>query len=136
MGKYVANEVFAKGAVKEVSPTYSDVASKLFFGLRQYAASDTSIKSKTKLDAFARSTLNLRKNPRLIPQLTIDPLKLNPFEGDVKYGYLINTIIDDGWVQFNGTMRCSGFQLTIGKHGQETFVLYINDTREIEDTAV
>lgn len=135
MGKYVANSVFAKGANKEISNVYSDATSQQLFGLRQYVASDSSIKSKTKLDAYARSVLNLRKNPRLIPQLTLDVGGMNPFEGDVGYGWLINTIIDDGWVQFNGTMRCSGYQLTLGKHGNETFVLYINDTREIEDTS-
>ena len=136
MGAYVANEVFARSGSKVVSSTYSDPTSQAFFGLRQYAVSSSSVKSKTKLDALARGTLNLRKNPRLIPQLTMDSELINPFEGDIGYGYLVNTVINDGWVQFNGTMRCSGFQLTIGKHGDETFVLYINDTREIEDTSV
>lgn len=136
MGSYVANEVFGRGGNKVVSSTYSDMPSKAFYGLRQYAFSNSNVKSKSKLDGMARSQLNLRKNPRLIPQLTVDSEMVNPFEGDIWFGYLVNTVIDDGWVQFNGTMRCSGFQLTIGKHGDETFVLYINDTREIEDTAV
>lgn len=135
MGTYAANEVFARGGGSLVSSTYSDTASKAKYGLRQYAPSSSSLKSKSKVDAFAREQLNLRKAPRAIPQLTIDSTQLNPFEGDISYGWLVNTIIDDGWVQFDGTMRCSGFQVTVGKHGQESFVLYVNDTREITDTA-
>lgn len=135
MGTYVANEVFARGGNSIVSSVYTDADSKALFGLRQYCASDSSLKSKAKVTAFAKSTLNLRKNPRLIPQLTIDQELINPFVDNLRYGYLIDTYIDDGWAQFNGTMRCSGFQLTVGPHGQETFVLYINDTREIEDTS-
>jgi len=136
MGAYVANEVFARGGNKIVSSTYSDPASQAFYGLRQLSVSNSNAKSKAKLDALARGNLNLRKNPRLVPQLTVDSEMVNPFEGDIWFGNLVNTVINDGWVQFNGIMRCSGFQLTIGKHGDETFVLYINDTREIEDTSV
>lgn len=135
MGAYVANEVFGRGGNKKVSNTYSDTASKQFYGLRQYAFSDSNLKSESKLNSTAKRQLNLRKNPRLIPQLTVDPEMVNPFEDDIRFGSLVNTIIDDGWVQFNGIMRCSGFQVTIGKHGDETFVLYMNDTREIEDTS-
>lgn len=134
MGSYAANEVWARGGGKIVSSTYSDTASKEKYGLRQYVPSDSALKSKTKVDSFARETLDLRKLPRAIPQMTVDSKRVNPFEGHVGYGYLIPTYINDGWVQFEGIMRCSGFQLTIGKHGQETFVLYVNDTREIENT--
>lgn len=136
MGTYAANEVFVRGSKKLISDTFSDTASKLKYGLRHFVQTQSSLKSKTKLNDYARGQLNLRKAPRLIPQLTIDSSQLNPFEDDFGYGYLANTIIDDGWVQFDGVMRCSGFQLTVGKHGQESFVLYVNDTREITDTAV
>jgi hypothetical protein len=133
IGTYAANEVFVRGGGKIVSSTYSDTPSKIKFGLRHWVGSDSSMKSKAKVDAFARSQLTLRKNPRAIPSIVVDTERLNPFEDGVGYGTLFNTTISDGWVQFQGTMRCSGFQLTIGKSGQETFVVYVNDTREIED---
>jgi len=136
MGSQIANEVFARGAKKFVSSTYTDAASMAKYGRRQYSPSDTALKSKAKVDAFAKSTLTLRREPKLIPQLVINTENVNPFEDDVTYGCLMYTTIDDGWVQFDGLMRSSGFQLTIGKHGNETFVLYINDTREIEDTLI
>lgn len=136
MGTYIANDVFVKGAKKFVSSTFVDTASMQKYGRRQYWPSNSSLKSKSKVDSFARSTLSLRKAPRLIPQLALKTELVNPFEDNLSYGNLVYTKIDDGWVQFDGTMRCSGFQLSVGKHGDETFVLYINDTREIEDNGV
>lgn len=133
IGTYAANEVFVRGGNKIVSSTYTDTPSKERFGLRQYVLSNSAIKSKSKADSTAKSTLNLRKDPHVIPLLSIDSSRINPFDDDVHYGSLIHTKIEDGWVQFDGTMRCSGFQLTIGKHGQETFVVYMNDTREISE---
>lgn len=134
IGTLAANVVFVRGGNKLVSSTYVDADSQAKFGLRQYAPSDTTLKSKAKLEAYAKNVLNLRKNPQAIPELVVDSSKFNPFDDNVRYGTLLNTYIDDGWVQFSGIMRCSGFQLTVGKHGQETFVLYVNDTREIEES--
>ena len=133
IGTQVANEVFVVGAKKFVSSTYTDATSIGIFGRRQYAKQDSSLKSKSKVDSTAKTILALRKNPRLIPQIVINAEIANPFEDGITYGNLVYTNIDDGWVQFDGLMRCSGFQLSIGKHGNESFVLYINDTREIED---
>lgn len=135
MGTYVANEGFMRGGSKLVSSVYSDAESQQFYGLRQYCGTDSSLKSKTKLDSAAKQQINLRKAPRLVPQITLATELLNPYEDNFGYGSIFNTYISDGWVQFDGAMRCSGHQLTIGKHGQESFVLYMNDTREIEDTA-
>lgn len=136
VGTVVANEVFAVGGNKYVSSTYTDADSIAKFGRRQYVVQDSSLKSKSKADSVAKTQLSLRKNPRLIPQVTINTEIVNPFVDDLSYGNLIYVNIDDGWVQFDGLMRSSGFQLSIGKHGDETFVLYINDTREIEDTGI
>ena len=136
VGTQIANDVFVVGANKYVSNTYTDAASMVKFGRRQYVKQDSSLKSKSKVDSVAKTQLTLRKNPRLIPQLTINSEIVNPFDDALSYGNLIYVTIDDGWTQFNGQMRSSGFQLSIGKHGNETFVLYVNDTREIEDTAL
>lgn len=136
MGKYAYNDVMIRGGGSVVSTIQVDATSRALYGLRQYVETQSSLKSKTKLNSVARETLNLRKNPQLIPQLTVDSLKVNPFDGDIAYGSLVNTIIDDGWVQFNGTMRCSGWQLSLGNQGNETIVLYVNDTREIQDAGL
>ncbi len=136
VGTQIANEVFTVGANKYISSTYTDADSMTKFGRRQYVANDSSLKSKSKVDSNSKTQLSLRKNPRLIPQLVINAEIANPFNDGITYGNLVYTTIDDGWVQFDGLMRCSGFQLSIGKHGNETFVLYINDTREIEDTGI
>lgn len=133
MGKYVYNDVMIKGGKKVVSSAKIDTVSRALFGLRQYVESKTSLKTMSKVDAYANQVLSLRKNPRLIPQLTVDSTKVNPFDGDISYGQLVNTHIDDGWVQFDGEMRCSGWQLTVNNQSTETIVLYVNDTREIED---
>lgn len=133
MGVYVANEIFTRSGKKIVSSTYTNTASMQLFGRRQLVPSDSSLKSKAKADAYSRQQLDLRQSPRLIPQITVDPELINPLEGDITYGQLVYLKISDGWVQFDGTMRCSGFQVTVGKHGNESFTLYINDTREVED---
>lgn len=132
VGTLIANDVMLKGSGSVVSSSYADIASKEKYGLRQYVGSDTSTSSATKLNSLAQTQLNLRKDSRVIPQLTVKSEYINPFNGDIAYGHLVYTRIDDGWVQFDGIMRCSGFQFTVSKHGSETFVLYINDTREIE----
>ena len=136
IGRYVANEIFTRSGKTIVSTTYTDAASMAVFGRRQFVPSDSALKSKAKANAYSQQQLSLRKAPRLIPQVTVDPLLVNPFEGDIGYGQLVDLKVDDGWVQFDGTMRCSGFQVTVGKHGNEAFTLYINDTREIEDVIV
>ena len=136
VGTQIANEVFTVGAKKFVSSTYTDAASRSKFGLRQFVANDSSLKSKSKVNSNAKTQLALRRNPRIIPQIVIDTELVNPFVDKLSYGNLAYMKIDDGWVQFDGLMRCSGFQLSVGKHGQETFVLYINDTRAIEDTGI
>ena len=36
-------------------------------------------------------------------------------------------VIDDGYTQYNNDLRCEGFQVSYGKSGNETFVLYTSE---------
>lgn len=131
MGKLLATDTFIRGGSGLVSNSLYDQPARTAYRRRQYVESKTTLKSKSKLNSYALYQLNLRKAPKFIPQLTVNSNLVNPFDGDIDFGYVAKVIIDDGWVQYNGDMRCSGYQVTVGKHGQETFVLYMNDLREI-----
>lgn len=133
MGSFVANDVFIRGGGKFVSDVYRDTTSLAKYGLRQYTKSDSGLKSKAKVDALAKQELINRKGSKRTPQLTVDSSQINPFEGDLTYGNIVQTTIKDGWAQFDGPMRYTGCQLSIGKHGQETLVLYMSDPREVKD---
>lgn len=133
MGKLLMTDAFIKGGKSVVSVTQFDAAARTAYRRREYVASQTALKTVSKLNAFAVTELNLRKAPRLVPQMVMNSNLINPFDGDIDFGQLTNVIVDDGWVQFNGMMRCSGYQVTVGKHGQETFVFYMNDLREIAE---
>lgn len=133
MGQYEANNIIVKGPDNTLSTTVVDTAKRNEYGLSHYVGSNTGLKSVTLLNAYADQILKLRRDARIIPQVSIRASTINPFDGDLSYGQLVTLVIDDGWAQFNQTMRVGGFQVTVGKHFEETFVLYLNDLREVEE---
>lgn len=131
MGAYEANYVMIRGPKKLVSSVYIDATRRTKYGLRQFVEYKGSLKSKKKLDAYARKVLNLKNEARFVVSATVDPLGCNPLEGDISIGQVAKTYINDGWSQYSDNMRMTGYQLTVGKQGQETFVLYLSDMREV-----
>ena len=131
-GKYAANNVVVQGADDSLSAAVVDTAKRAEYGLRHYVGSNTGLKSRAQLDAYATQLLSLRRDTRIIPQLSVAAEGVNPFNGDIDYGQVARTVINDGWVQYDIDMRCSGYQFTVDKHGIETFVLYLNDLREVD----
>jgi hypothetical protein len=132
MGQYEANVVAVKGPNGIMSPTLVDTAKRTEYGLSHYVGSNTQLMSKTLMVGYVDMLLKQRRDARIVPQVSIRSSLVNPFEGDITYGQVAPLVIDDGWTQFNEPMRLSGFQLTVGKHSEETFVLYLNDLREVE----
>ena len=132
MGKYEANDILIKGPEKSVSQPAIDTAMRSLYGLRQYVGSLTDAKTQTILDAYGAKQLADRRAAREVPQVGVKSLLVNPFDGDINYGQIAQVIIQDGWVDFNAQMRNIGFQVSIGKSGEETFVLYMSDLREVE----
>ena len=135
-GRSIANNTMVRGGNKTVSNVYSSVESQQKYGLRHYVKSDSGLKSRSKANSESLGQLTRRKEPVLVVNLVIDTEYCNPLDGDLNYGYIFNVLIDDGWVQYDSSMRCEGYQLTVGKHGEETFVVYATDTKAITDEGV
>lgn len=131
MGKWAANDITVKGFQGALSQPVIDTAKRLEYGLRHYSENNSGLTTQTQLNSFAAQLLKSRRDTRYVPQLSLRSSAVNPFLGDIGFGQTAPILIDDGWVQVNQTMQCAGWQLTVGKHGQETIVLYMQDTREV-----
>lgn len=131
MGKWEANDIFVKGKDKLRSQPVIDTAKRAYYGLRQRVESNTNITAQVQLNNYAQRLLSLHRDPREIPQVGLRTSSVNPFEGDIWYGQTAPVVIDDGWVTYDQTMRCDGFQLTVGKNGSEIFTLYMSDLRDV-----
>lgn len=127
-GLYESNTVIAVGKDSLVSPPMIDATMRTKYGLREFVASNTSLTTQSSVNNLASATLDLRREINKQVQITTD--SVNPFDL-LQYGDLIRTIINDGYVQIDQNMRYVGFQLTVGKHGDESFTLYLNDLREL-----
>lgn len=130
-GKYTANDVVTVGKNKTFTTAAKDTNSQAVYGLMQHVQSFTSTDNLPLLENYNAGVLALRAAPKDIPQLVLRTPEVNPFANDVTYGQVVRTVIDDGWVQYDRDMRCTGFQLTVGKHGNEKFNLFLNDLREV-----
>lgn len=131
LGKFEANDVLIKGKDDLRSQPVIDTAKRSEFGLRQLTVSATDLDTQAQVNDFGSRYLNLRRDIREIPQVTLKTELVNPFAGDIWFGQTAPVVINDGWTQYNQTMRLNGFQLSVGKNGNETFVLYMSDLREV-----
>lgn len=131
MGKFEANDIFVKGKDALRSQPVIDTAKRAEFGLRQLVVSATDLNTQDQVNDYGEQVLALHRDVREIPQVSIAATQVNPFAGDIWFGETAPVIINDGWVQYNTAMRLNGFQLTVGKNGNETFVLYMSDLREV-----
>jgi len=130
-GKYEANNIVVKGNESIRSSAIIDTAKRSQYGLRQYADSNTDLMTVTTANEAATRLLNLRRDVRETPQVSLKTDLVNPWDGDIWMGQLAPLIINDGWTQFNQQMRCDGFQFTVSKQGSESIVLYMSDLREV-----
>lgn len=130
-GKYEANSIWVAGHEAVRSSNLLDTAKRAEYGLRDFTDTNDSMRTIAAANDYAQRLLDLRRDVRETPQLVIKPGTVNPFDGDIWPGQTAPVVISDGWTQFNETMRCDGFQFTVGKHGTETIVLYMNDLREV-----
>lgn len=130
-GKYTGNDVVTVGKDKTFSSIVTDTNSQAIYGLMQHVGELTSTDNLVLLNDYNAGLLTLRATPKDIPQVVLKTTAVNPLDGDISYGQLVRTVIQDGWVQYDRDMRCTGFQLTVGKHGTEKFNLYLNDLREV-----
>jgi hypothetical protein len=130
-GKYARNKVRTIGANSTISNFAVDATSLAKFGVRHYSESQTNISSVALLDAYNGQMLLQRKNPLIVPNLTVISTLVNPFEGDISLGQVTKVNIQDGYVTMVQDMRFVGFQYTPGNQGQESFVFYLNDLREV-----
>jgi hypothetical protein len=130
-GKWAANDVVIKGDEAIRSTPVIDTGRRSSYGLRQYFESNTDLTTNTAANDYAQRVLNLHRDVRTTPQVSLRTTDLNPFNGDIWFGQTAPVVIADDWTQFNQTMRCEGWQLTAGKHGNETIILYMTDMREV-----
>lgn len=132
MGKWAANDIYIKGNNTARSQITVDTAKRTEYGLRQWTDSKTAIKLQSDLNSYAEYQLLRRRDTRYVPNITCRSDAANPFKGDIGVGQTSRVLIDDGWVQIDQDMLVTGFQLTVGKNGNETFGFYMNDMRELE----
>lgn len=130
-GKYAANDIAVKGDGTIRSTPIVDTAKRAEYGLRQMFESNSNLITIAAANEYAQRLLNLHRDARETPQVVLRTDDVNPFDGDIWMGQTAPVIINDGWTQFNETMRCDGFQFTVGKHGNEIIVLYMADLREV-----
>lgn len=132
LGHYEANDIFVKGkdALRSTSPIV-DTAKRTEYGLRQLVGSNTGLTMLAQVNDYAQRLLALHRDPKEIPHITLRSTSVNPWDGDIGILQTAQVVIDDGWAQYNQTMRLNGFQYTIGKHGSESFNLYMADLREV-----
>lgn len=126
-GIYIGNSVRALGKDKLLTSSVVDTTSQGIYGLMEHVESATGLENIGLLNDVATQTLADRRNPKDIPQIVLNSTLVNPFEGDITYGQLARIIINDGYISYDKVMKNVGFQLTVGRHGEETFNLYLND---------
>mgnify|MGYP000854541262 CR=1 FL=1 len=129
-GKYLRNKVRTIGPNGVLTDYVTDSTSISKYGVRHYAESKTDLKTTTLLNNNSALVLAQRKLPKLVPTVSVKSTLINPFENDITLGQITRVIINDGYVQYNEDMRLVGFQTTVGKQGQESFIFYMNDLRE------
>lgn len=131
MGKWARNDILVLGHQSVVSQPVIDTAKRAEYGLRHLVESNTGLTTQTQLNGYAQRLLYMHRDTRYVPQLTVRSDSVNPFKGDITYLATAPIQINDYWVQIDQVMQCSGWQLTVGKNGQETFNLYMQDLREV-----
>lgn len=132
-GKWALNDIYVRGNGAFVTPVI-DTAKRAQYGSRQGTVTNSNLKSLTQLANYADEMIKLRRDSRWLPTITIDASIINPFDGDISYGDIVQVTIDDGWVAYDGPMRVAGWQVTVDKGGNESVNLYMNDMREIEES--
>lgn len=131
MGKYLGNDIITVGRNKTFSSVVTDTTSQSIYGLMQHVDEFTSTEDLVLINDYNAGVLALRVAPKDVPQLVLKSDIVNPLDGDISYGQVTRTVINDGFSQYDKDMRCTGFQLSLGKHGNEKFNLYLNDMREV-----
>lgn len=131
LGKFEANDVFVKGKDDLRSQPVIDTSKRAEYGLRQVTISATDLETLDQANDYGEQVLNLRRDIREIPSVVLNTDLVNPFNGDIWFGQTAPVVISDGWVQYDQVMRLNGFQLSVGKQGNETFNLYMSDLREV-----
>lgn len=129
-GKWEANDIAYQGAEGIRSDPVIDTAKRAEYGLRQLADNDRDVVLAATCTQRAQRLLTLHRDIQETPSITLRS-EVNPFEGDIWFGQTAQVVIDDAWTQYNETMRLDGFQLSVGKQGNESVVLYMTDLREV-----
>lgn len=126
-GMYTGNDVMTVGKDGVVSNNVVDTNSKQVYGIMDHVEDQTGIDNINLLDAHSGRALSRRQVPYKTPTIVLNSNMINPLEGDIGFGQVVTVVIDDGYTQYNNDLRCEGFQVSYGKSGNETFVLYTSD---------
>jgi hypothetical protein len=133
MGKYLKNDIMIRG--EAAFSVAIDTTSRTTYGLRQHTENFMDAITVAQLNGRAELIRFLRKEPKFVPSVVCDGRDVNPYvpPAQIDYGDSVRVTIDDGPMQFDDFMRVIGWQLTLGKHDNETYVFYLNDMREVEE---
>ncbi len=125
-GKSIANDVRCIGKDALLGSPVVDTNSMATYGRMEHVESESGTDNARLLKDKAEEYANRRFKPVQVPQLVLNSATVNPLDGDISYGQIVRVAINDGYVQYDDDMRCTGFQLTVGKHFEELFNLYLN----------
>jgi hypothetical protein len=84
----------------------------------------------TSLNSQAATLLKGKKSAMQIPTIVVRSQYFSPFV-DFDLGDQFRVMINDDYVQYQGTVRCIGFQITFGTNDDLTTTIYTNNTEEV-----
>lgn len=132
MGKYLRNDILMQGK-KDTWEIATDAASQAEYGLRHYVSAFKDATTVTELTARAGKIRDLRRAPKYAYSISIRADIIDIFDANVmQLGDMIGVNIQDGYVSVSGKLRWVGAQVTVGKNGEESVSLYMDDPREVE----
>lgn len=128
-GKYRRSRVLMKGP-EDTYVEAEDTVSRDTYGRASIAVSATDITSSDTLTERAGLERDRRRLPKVTPQISVVPT-INPYDSDIRMGDTITIKAQAGYIQYNEQFRLVGWQTTVGAQGNESFVFYFNDDREV-----
>lgn len=130
-GKYTRNRIVVQGP----DPAYAvgiNTTNLTKYGLREYADALKDAATSNDLTDYTTHVTNLRSDVSAYPTLVLRGQQFNIFDTtQFQYGDLFRVTIADGYLTVDQQYRYKGAQVTVNKNGDETIVLYTQDTREL-----
>lgn len=125
----MANQLFLRGNTGIIGSAADSTSQSTYDALYEKVDS-ANLTAKSSLNTAAATRIKTLKNPKQIPQIIAKSDYFDPFV-DLDLGDQMLIVIDDYYVQYSGTSRIVGWQLSFGANDEITTVFYLNDLNEV-----